>query len=130
MLFEARNIVVVPPCVVMRLERPGSWEERGVPGAHCRRRSKAPFALSTTRRWPLPAPAWDPIDVSLGYNTGDQPANDYLKRITIQLSVQNITGKHAAFEYDPSTSARNISAYDRLKPNTGRTIGITLLKAW
>jgi len=34
----------------------------------------------------------------LGYNTGDIPLNDYLKRITLQLTCQNQMGKHAAFE--------------------------------
>jgi hypothetical protein len=75
-------------------------------------------------------PAWDSVDLSFGYNTGDMPVNDYLKRIQIQLSVQNVTGKHAAFEYNNSTSARNISAYDRLKQNFGRILGITLVKTW
>jgi hypothetical protein len=75
-------------------------------------------------------PAWDTIDLSLGYNTGDMPANDYLKRITLQLTVQNIMGKHAAFEYGPTTSVRNPGAYDILQPNGGRVWGITVVKNW
>jgi hypothetical protein len=39
-------------------------------------------------------------------------------------------GRHAAFEYGPTTSTRNIAGYDILKPNQGRTIGLTLVKNW
>jgi iron complex outermembrane recepter protein len=70
------------------------------------------------------------FDLSFGYNTGDTPANDYLKRITIQLTIDNLLGKHSPFDYGPSTSTRNISAYDILFPNEGRVIGLTLLKNW
>ena len=75
-------------------------------------------------------PPWDTIDLSFGYNTGDTPTNDYLKRVTIQLSVQNIMGKHSPFEYGPTTSVRNPSAYNILDPNGGRVVGLTLLKNW
>ncbi|MDE2474887.1 MAG: TonB-dependent receptor [Alphaproteobacteria bacterium] len=75
-------------------------------------------------------PAFVTFDLSLGFNTGDLPANDYLKRITIQLTAQNLLNKHSAFEYGPVTSARNASAYAVLSPNTGRTLGIALVKTW
>jgi hypothetical protein len=75
-------------------------------------------------------PPWYTFDLSLGYNTGDNPASTYLKNITVQLTVQNLLGKHAPFEYGPSTSTRNPSGYDILKPNTGRILGITLIKNW
>jgi len=80
--------------------------------------------------WSNIEPAWYTFDLSLGYNTGDTPANDYLKNITVQLTVQNLMGIHAPFQYGPSTSTRNISGYDILKPDTGRVIGLTLLKNW
>ena len=75
-------------------------------------------------------PSWYAFDLSFGYNTGDTPANDYLKRINIQLVVQNLLGKHSPFEYGPTTGSRNIAAYDILKSNVGRTIGLTLVKTW
>ncbi len=75
-------------------------------------------------------PAWYTFDLSLGYSTGDIPANEYLKNITFQLTIQNLMGKHSSFEYGPSTSTRNPSGYDILKPNTGRIIGLTLVKNW
>jgi hypothetical protein len=70
------------------------------------------------------------FDLSLGYNTGDMPANDYLKRINLQLVIQNVLGKHSPFEYGPTTASRNISAYDILRSNIGRVVGITLVKTW
>jgi hypothetical protein len=75
-------------------------------------------------------PAWYTVDLSLGYNTGDLPANDYLKRINIQFTIQNLMNKHSPFEYGPTTSVRNASAYNIIWPNGGRTLGITLIKTW
>jgi len=75
-------------------------------------------------------PPWVTFDLSLGYNTGDLPANIYLKNMTIQFVIQNILDKHAAFQYGPGTSGRNVAAYDIQKPNTGRIVGITLVKNW
>jgi hypothetical protein len=71
------------------------------------------------------------FDLSLGYNTGDTPANDYLKNLTLQLTVQNLLGLHAPFDYiNTAAGGRQIAAYDITRPNSGRTIGITLLKNW
>ena len=75
-------------------------------------------------------PAWDTIDLSFGYNTGDMPENDYLKRITLQLTVTNLMGKHAAFEYGPNSTTRNPGGFDILQPDYGRVIGLTLIKNW
>jgi hypothetical protein len=75
-------------------------------------------------------PSWYTFDLSLGYDTGDTPVNNYLKNITVQLTVQNLMNRHAAEQYGPSTSTRNIAGYDILKPNTGRTVGLTLIKNW
>jgi iron complex outermembrane receptor protein len=70
------------------------------------------------------------FDLSLGYNTGDLPTNDYLKGINLQLVVQNLMGRHSPFEYGPTTASRNISAYDILRSNLGRVIGVTIVKTW
>jgi iron complex outermembrane recepter protein len=75
-------------------------------------------------------PSFYTFDLSLGYNTGDMPANDYLKRLNFQLVVQNVTGRHSPFEYGPTTASRNISAYDILHSNLGRVIGISIIKSW
>ncbi|MDE2477140.1 MAG: TonB-dependent receptor plug domain-containing protein [Alphaproteobacteria bacterium] len=75
-------------------------------------------------------PAFDTFDLSFGYNTGDMPANDYLKRITLQLTVNNLMGMHAPFEYGPNASTRNPSGFSLLAPDYGRVIGLTLVKNW
>lgn len=48
----------------------------------------------------------------------------------IQLVIQDLLGKHSPFEYGPTTASRNISAYDILRPNVGRVVGITVAKTW
>jgi outer membrane receptor protein involved in Fe transport len=75
-------------------------------------------------------PSWYTFDLSMGYDTGIEPTNDYLKNVTLQLTIQNLMNKHSPFEYGPSTSTRSISGYDILKPNVGRIIGLTVLKKW
>jgi len=70
------------------------------------------------------------FDLSLGYDTGDDPVNDYLKHIGVQVVVQNITDKHPAFEYRTSTGGGNPAPYDILKSNQGRTISLILTKTW
>jgi hypothetical protein len=39
-------------------------------------------------------------------------------------------GKHAPFEYGPSSSVRNPGGYDITKSDLGRVIGLTLIKSW
>src|SRR6185437_5165645 len=77
--------------------------------------------------WSNIEPAWYTFDLSFGYNTGDMPTNDYLKNVTVQLTIQNLMNKHSPFEYGPSSSTRQESGYDILKPNTGRIVGLTLV---
>ncbi len=87
-----------------------------------------PCAISNYRQI---EPDFITFDLSFGYKTGDMPANDYLKNLTLQLTLQNVLNKHAPFEYGPSNSAgRQAAAYDILRPNSGRTIGVSLVKNW
>jgi iron complex outermembrane receptor protein len=75
-------------------------------------------------------PAWYTFDLSLGYDTGDTPANEYLRNIGIQLVVQNVFDRHPAYEYRISTGGGNPAAYDILKSDVGRTISVILTKTW
>ena len=70
------------------------------------------------------------FDLALGYDTGDDPANDYLKHVAVQLVVQNIFDKHAAFEYRTSTGGGNPAAYDITASDAGRMFSIILTKTW
>ena len=75
-------------------------------------------------------PSFYTFDLSLGYDTGDDPANDYRKHIGIQFVVQNIMGRRAPFEYRVSSGGGNPTAYDILKNDMGRTISVSVTKTW
>jgi len=70
------------------------------------------------------------FDLSMGYDTGDDPVNDYLKHIGIQVVIQNIMDKAPAFQYRTQAQGGNPAAYDILKSYTGRTISLILTKTW
>jgi hypothetical protein len=86
-----------------------------------------PCAISNYNQY---LPPWHSFDLSLGYNTGDTPANDYLKNMTLQLTVIDLLDKHASFLDGASSSTRNPGGYDLLRPNVGRIVGLTLIKNW
>ncbi|HEX5279140.1 MAG TPA: TonB-dependent receptor plug domain-containing protein [Micropepsaceae bacterium] len=75
-------------------------------------------------------PDFSTFDLSFGYNTGMIPTNTYLRNLTLQLTVQNVLGKHASFEYGPTSATRNPAGYDITIPNIGRVVGVTLIKNW
>jgi hypothetical protein len=75
-------------------------------------------------------PSYYTFDLSVGYNTGDQLANEYLRNINIQLTVDNLLDRHPAFEYRISTGGGNPSAFDILKNIYGRVIGVRVTKTW
>lgn len=76
-------------------------------------------------------PSFITFDLSFGYNTGDTPANDHLKNLTIQLTIRNLLDRLSPFDYNPTAPpGRQAAAYDLTVPNTGQTIGLTLVKNW
>ena len=75
-------------------------------------------------------PSFYTFDLSLGYDTGDTPANNYLKNLTLQFTIKNLMGIHSDFQYGPSTSGRNAAAYDIIRSDSGRIIGFTVVKNW
>jgi hypothetical protein len=74
------------------------------------------------------------FDLSFGYDTGDDPANNYLKHIGIQVIVGNVLGTQPPFEYRAGTGAGNPSAVDASQPGAGnlegRTFSLILTKTW
>ena len=76
------------------------------------------------------------FDLSLGYDTMDMPANEYLRNIAVQVVVQNVLDKHAQFQYKPSTAGGPPSAIAAFggpgggASNAGRTISLILTKQW
>src|SRR4029077_5588603 len=79
------------------------------------------------------------FDLSIGYDTNDGPANDYLKNVGIRLNIINILDKQAPYAYqiNPPGGAQ-IHAYYTTTPGQGfqplgidgRTIMATISKQW
>jgi outer membrane receptor protein involved in Fe transport len=74
-------------------------------------------------------PSYYTFDLSIGYNTGEMPANDYLKNIGIQFIVQNVMNKLPPFEYQIAAGSTP-TAFDVSKSDLGRTFGLVLTKTW
>lgn len=77
-------------------------------------------------------PAFDSFDLVLGYNTGDQPANVYLKNIGITLNINDLLDKHASFEYNVASGGNSAVAFVNSSNESyvGRFISIAIEKTW
>jgi iron complex outermembrane recepter protein len=73
-------------------------------------------------------PSYYSFDLSVGYNTGDRPANDYLRNVSVQLVIQNIMDRSSPYEYRISTGGGNPCACDIIKSLFGRVISLRLQK--
>jgi outer membrane receptor protein involved in Fe transport len=67
------------------------------------------------------------FDLSLGYDTGDAPSNEYLRNIGVQLIVQNVLDKHPAFAV--FTGVRP-GAWETLTSGAGRWVTVMVTKTW
>jgi len=67
-------------------------------------------------------------DVSLGYNTGEAPANPYLRNIGIQFTVNDIFNKEPPFNV--GVAGGTIHAFDAAFPDLQRAFSVTLTKVW
>jgi len=71
------------------------------------------------------------FDLSLGYDTGDRPANSYLRNVHVQMVVQNLLDTRPAFSYRISKGGGGApAAYDVTKNAQGRIISVTVSKTW
>ncbi len=75
-------------------------------------------------------PSYYTFDLSIGYDTMDAPANEYLRNIGVQLVIQNIMARHGSYGYFASTSGGNPCTCDRAKNLQGRTISVIVTKQW
>jgi outer membrane receptor protein involved in Fe transport len=81
--------------------------------------------------YPIVAPANVLFDLTFGYNTGVTPANPYLQNIQIQFGMTNVLDKAPPNGVRPLRSrGTGVSSYDRLYPDVGREVSLTLTKAW
>jgi outer membrane receptor protein involved in Fe transport len=70
------------------------------------------------------------FDLSLGYSTGDRPANEYLRNVSVQLVVQNIADKVAPYQYKVTQGGGFQCACDVTKSLYGRLISVRLQKTF
>jgi hypothetical protein len=70
------------------------------------------------------------FDLSMGYDTGDDPENNYLKHIGLQLVIQNILDKHDDALYKGSTAAGPPTTINPDRGNFGRQISFIVTKTW
>lgn len=77
-------------------------------------------------------PAFITFDLSLAYNTGDRPANEYLQNLGIQLTINDITDRHLTFQYVslPGGGSGNPRAFSNYFNPAQRTITLVITKAW
>jgi hypothetical protein len=75
-------------------------------------------------------PSYYTFDLSLGYNTMDAPANEYLRNIGVQLVVQNIMDRHGSYQYRTSTGGGNPCTCEINKSLQGRTVSVIVTKQW
>ena len=76
----------------------------------------------------IPSTYW--FDLSIGYNTGDTVANDYLKNVQINLVINNIMNRAPPFSFDPGNGGHTPTAYDQQRGNNGRIIHFIVTKTW
>ena len=75
-------------------------------------------------------PSYYTFDLSLGYSTGDRPANEYLRNVSVQLVVQNITDRDAPYMYKINAQGGFQCACDVFKSLYGRMISLRLQKTF
>jgi iron complex outermembrane receptor protein len=75
------------------------------------------------------SPATVYFDLTLGYQTGEMPANEYLRNIGIQLTVNDIFDKPPPFQVGARGSG-SIRAFDNAFTDLQRTFTITVTKVW
>jgi hypothetical protein len=76
-------------------------------------------------------PSYYTFDLSLGYDTGDRPANQYLRNVSVQIVVQNVTDKDSPYQYRTAIApGGNPCACDISKSLFGRVISLRLQKTF
>jgi outer membrane receptor protein involved in Fe transport len=75
-------------------------------------------------------PSWYSFDLTIGYDTGEEPANNYLKNIGLQLVIQNIFDKGADYQYRTAQQGGQPCTCDILRSLYGRQVSFVVTKTW
>jgi iron complex outermembrane receptor protein len=74
------------------------------------------------------------VDLSFGYDTGDRPANEYLRNIGFQVIIQNLFERYPPYAYvtgpRPGAWATGEQGGATSVGATGRTVSLILTKTW
>jgi outer membrane receptor protein involved in Fe transport len=98
----------------------GGLDEQGMGGTY----------LCSVEGYTNVLPSYYSFDLSLGYNTLDAPANEYLRNIGVQIVVQNIMDRHGSYQYRISTGGGNPCTCEINKSLQGRAISLIVTKEW
>ncbi|HEX3486409.1 MAG TPA: hypothetical protein VHT51_15195, partial [Micropepsaceae bacterium] len=79
--------------------------------------------------YPNMAPAQLFFDLTVGYQTGEKPANEYLRNIGIQFTVNDIFDRPPPFEVGARGNG-SIRAFENAYSDLQRTFTLTLTKTW
>jgi hypothetical protein len=79
--------------------------------------------------YPNMSPAVVYLDLSIGYQTGETPANEYLRDIGVQFTVNNFLDKPPPFQVGARGNG-SIRAFDNAFSDLGRTFTLTVTKTW
>ena len=94
--------------------------------------SGLPQFAQYTQQFPsitLYQPAWITFDLSVGYNLGDRPANDYLKNVAFYLAINDINDKAPTFYYNGVGKQAN--AYNgQMADPMQRVVSLAITKKW
>jgi outer membrane receptor protein involved in Fe transport len=112
--FNGNNLI--PPCFYTSGFGPGSC----YPGSQF-------FGPYST--YPNMAPAMVYFDLTIGYQTGEKPANEYLRNIGIQFTVNDIFDKPPPFEVGARSNG-SIRAFENAFSDLQRSFTLTLTKTW
>ncbi|HEY4264321.1 MAG TPA: TonB-dependent receptor [Micropepsaceae bacterium] len=112
--FAGNNLI--PPCYYSAGFGPGSC----YPGS--------PF-YGPYSTYPNMAPAMVYFDLTIGYQTGEKPANEYLRNIGVQFTVNDIFDRPPPFEVGARGNG-SIRAFENSFSDLQRTFTLTLTKSW
>jgi iron complex outermembrane receptor protein len=79
--------------------------------------------------YPNMSPAVVYFDLTLGYQTGETPANTYLRNIGVQFTVNDLFDKEPPFQVGARGNG-SIRAFDNAFADLQRTFTLTLTKTW
>ena len=79
--------------------------------------------------FPNYSPAVVFMDLSFGYQTGEKPANEYLRNIALQFTINNVLDKKPPFQVGARGNG-SIRAFDNTFIDLQRTFTLTITKTW